>query len=684
MGSGPADTLPSRREGIERMRKRRVVDRTARALRLVSALLLAGSPRLPGASEKPQVDLYNAIRADDISGLRNILVGGVPADLKDERGATPLMYAGSIGSLNAVRLLLTAGADPNAKDGFGVSPLTYAIRDVTKVRLLLEAGARASSKSKQEQPTLLVAAANPGSIEIVRLLIANGADPKERGPLGRTALILSADANDLEMVKFFLEKGLEVNATNRTDKSGHTALMAASSQTNGDIVRLLLGKGADVNAATTSDGENTGRRGRGPLALRGETPLMLAAPYGSPELLQLLMRAGANVNARDGRGMTPLMLAVAAENQDPRVVEMLLEAGAERGITSIAGETAFDWACKYGNPATLRLLDASRSCERPTPASRLSFSGDLRSIVEASVAAAQRSATQFFKESGCVSCHHQSFTTFAVAAARKAGIRVDEAAASEQRKIVITQFAGLRNRLVQRLDPGGGLDLTLWTLSSLAADKYPPDQTTDAMVVYVMCRQLADGRWPRQEESRSPINDGDFARITLGVQAMRAYAPPALAIEVQERIGRARSWLAAAHPTTTDDQAMLLLGLQSSGAAESKVRAAAVALVALQRNDGSWAPNPNLESDPYATSEALSALYEAGVIQPHEDIYQRGVRYLLGTRSEDGSWHVRSRAPKFQPYFESGFPYGHDQWISIAATARASAVLARALQRKGE
>jgi squalene cyclase len=165
---------------------------------------------------------------------------------------------------------------------------------------------------------------------------------------------------------------------------------------------------------------------------------------------------------------------------------------------------------------------------------------------------------------------------------------------------------------------------------------------------------------------------------------MRAYAPPALAIEVKERIGRARSWLMAAHPKTTDDRAMLLLGLQSSGAEESRVRAAATALVALQRSDGGWGPNPNLESDAYATSEALSALYEAGVIQPREDIYQRGVRYLLGTRAEDGSWHVRSRAPKFQPYFESGFPYGHDQWISVAATARASAVLARALQRVGE
>jgi hypothetical protein len=43
------------------------------------------------------------------------------------------------------------------------------------------------------------------------------------------------------------------------------------------------------------------------------------------------------------------------------------------------------------------------------------------------------------------------------------------------------------------------------------------------------------------------------------------------------------------------------------------------------------------------------------------------------------SWYVRSRAPKFQPYFESGFPYGHDQWISQMATGWAAAALTLAI-----
>jgi squalene cyclase len=99
-----------------------------------------------------------------------------------------------------------------------------------------------------------------------------------------------------------------------------------------------------------------------------------------------------------------------------------------------------------------------------------------------------------------------------------------------------------------------------------------------------------------------------------------------------------------------------------------------------QRVDGGWGGNPNLPSDAFATSEALCAIFDAGLITAKDPDYQRGVQFLLGTRAKDGSWHVASRAPKFQPYFESGFPYSHDQWISAAATARAVVVLSRYIQ----
>ena len=87
-------------------------------------------------------------------------------------------------------------------------------------------------------------------------------------------------------------------------------------------------------------------------------------------------------------------------------------------------------------------------------------------------------------------------------------------------------------------------------------------------------------------------------------------------------------------------------------------------LLRQQREDGGWAQTPDLASDAYATGQALYTLHELGV-SVNDPAYRRGVQYLLQTQAADGSWLVKSRAAKFQPYFETTFPYGHDQWISL-------------------
>jgi hypothetical protein len=48
---------------------------------------------------------------------------------------------------------------------------------------------------------------------------------------------------------------------------------------------------------------------------------------------------------------------------------------------------------------------------------------------------------------------------------------------------------------------------------------------------------------------------------------------------------------------------------------------------------------------------------------------------------EDGTWFVRTHAFGFQPYFETGFPYGRSQFISTAATSWAATALAYTLSK---
>ena len=85
-------------------------------------------------------------------------------------------------------------------------------------------------------------------------------------------------------------------------------------------------------------------------------------------------------------------------------------------------------------------------------------------------------------------------------------------------------------------------------------------------------------------------------------------------------------------------------------------------------------------SDAYATGQALYALNVAGKMAVSSPVYQKGVDYLLRTQAPDGTWHVETRAIWLQPYFESGFPYGRDQFISAAGTAWAVMALTPAAQ----
>jgi hypothetical protein len=149
------------------------------------------------------------------------------------------------------------------------------------------------------------------------------------------------------------------------------------------------------------------------------------------------------------------------------------------------------------------------------------------------------------------------------------------------------------------------------------------------------------------------------------------YGTPARTREMTERVERAAQWLAHQTPLTTEDRVMQLLGLRWAGAYSDVVDSRAAELIMLQRPDGGWAQSPDLGSDAYATGQVLFTLRQLDV-PAGLSVLQRGAEYLLRTQREDGSWHVKSRALKVQPYFESGFPHGHDQWISQAGTAWAA------------
>jgi hypothetical protein len=125
-----------------------------------------------------------------------------------------------------------------------------------------------------------------------------------------------------------------------------------------------------------------------------------------------------------------------------------------------------------------------------------------------------------------------------------------------------------------------------------------------------------------------------------------------------------------------------LIGLWLTGSSEKELRGMAQSVLKRQRPEGGWAQNSQLEPDAYGTALVLYSLGKTGVLKASDTPYRTGAAYLLRTQYPDGSWFVRSRAPKLQPYFQSGFPFEHDQWISAAGTAWAAVSLAADLERE--
>jgi ankyrin repeat protein len=454
--------------------------------------------------------------------------------------------------------------------------------------------------------------------------------------------------------------------------------MYAATEGNLAAVKLLLKKGAAVNAVAAPPGPQVKN---GTIALGSFTPLIRASSLGPVSVVRTLLDAGADVNARDGRGMTPLMYATATDHGDIDIVRTLIARGADLQAKSLDSETAADWAAKSGPTPVAALLKKAGASVTPPAAPIIPAPAPttLRPAIERSVTLLERTAGTFLVNSACGACHAQNITDFTVSAARSAGIPFDDAAATRRANGAAAAFGATASRLLERFD-GPSVDILLYTLGSLAAVGYPADRATDAMVFNQAAQQRADGRWHSGGVMRPPMEDGDFTRTALGIRALTVYGPPARGIEMKERTTRAVAWLQAAKPRTAEDRNFRVLGLSWGHAGRTIIERAARDIVALQRTEGGWAQRDEMASDAYATGQTLYALLHSGAINPSSDAVRRGIAYLLSTQRADGSWYVRSRSPKFQPYFEGGFAYGPDQWISSMATGWAATGLASGMK----
>jgi ankyrin repeat protein len=578
-------------------------------------------------------------------------------------GSTPFMYAVLYADAPTLERLIKQGADPNKRNDAGATALMWSAVDLEKTRVLLAHGADVNAKSDDARTPLMIAAGRPGGAPIVKLLLAHGAkvNPTSNPGAESSPLIEASVAGDAETMRALLDRGAEFKDI------GGFAIMNAVGADCMKCVDLLVARKMDATQYT--------------IALQG------VASVDNPDLIRLMLDHGADVNAADPTGRTALMYAAVSDALPVDVVKMLLEKGAKVNAKSThqqsgdTGRTALDLARMHGDTPVGDLLLKSGAVSGVAPESMRPVSARSGNSIKAAVSGAlpllQRTDLSFVPKTGCFSCHNESLAAMAGALARKKGFPVDERTAAQEVKANVGVLEASRDLMHQGFYVpmiNANPSILAFVLLGLDAEGYKPDLNTDAAAMLLQTHQMADGHWAYGPDTRPPLCAALLQQTVLSMRALELYAPQVNQSAYAKAIQLAAAWIGEFQPRTNYDLAWRLQGLVWGSRSQDAILKARRDLLAVQRADGGWSDMPSMESSAFTTGLAMMALASSG-LPVSDPAYERGVRHLLSTQQEDGSWRVRTRAAGFQPYFDNGFPHGVDQWISAAGTALATIAL---------
>ncbi|KAL8366637.1 hypothetical protein RB595_010479 [Gaeumannomyces hyphopodioides] len=298
--------------------------------------------------------LHWAIREHGASLAGPLILSGVPANLPNDEGQTPLHLAVAANDLETCKLLVASTASSSllhSKDKRGCSSVQLAILrlfyglspDDSILDWLIQQGARSSQYEDQWFWAFCSAICSGNSV--FDAFLRHGKSLLDKHPTtGETAVhvVLHFTApwsNALAPVKLLLEAGVDVNAV---DNDGITALhLAVQRDGANDVVRYLVKHGAKVDAIAAGSGN-------------GDTPLVSSIIVAQVENARALIEAGANVFHKYREGLPLLHLAALLGKRE--ILELLLTVGVQVNTLDKAGETAAYWACNDGHLDCLNFL----------------------------------------------------------------------------------------------------------------------------------------------------------------------------------------------------------------------------------------------------------------------------------------------------------------------------------------
>ncbi|MCE3015531.1 MAG: serine hydrolase [Pirellula sp.] len=322
-----------------------------------------------------------------------------------------------------------------------------------------------------------------------------------------------------------------------------------------------------------------------------------------------------------------------------------------------------------------------KSTEVPTKKTVLQQTIDIdsvRSAITRTLPLIQRGADGSAEKRECFTCHNQALPIFAMAHAKAKGFEIHEESLHRQTLHTYEHLKrGLENYRKGKGQGGGTLTAgyALWALDEA---KWKPDETTQTVAAFLGEFQKEEVRW-HHHSGRPPSSDSDFTTTYVALRALDQFASKEMLDVFADRKKQIAVWLNENPGTDTEDFVFRLGAMHYADCSPELTKTAVKNLINLQREDGGWGQLKELESDAYASSTVLFSLLRYGEVAANHEAIQRGISFLLSTQKPDGSWLVKTRAKPFQTYYESGFPHGVDQFISIAASSWAVVALSMTL-----
>ena len=266
------------------------------------------APRRAGMESAGYTPLMFAARRGAMDASRVLLDNGAKVNDVADDDWTPLLVATHQGRWELAHFLLARGADPNVDGGTGFLPLHWA-SGAWENGLYGADGARRDDYRRG-------ASIGPGKLELVKDLLAHGANPNARmlkqPPQignnylrffpGATPLVLAAQGGHSDVMRALLAAGADPGLA---DNEQTTPLIAAAGYGRVPVYSMATEEGALEAAQLALELGNDINAANG----YGDTPLHAAASWGKDSMVQFLVDRGAKVNAVNKIGQTPLSIA---------------------------------------------------------------------------------------------------------------------------------------------------------------------------------------------------------------------------------------------------------------------------------------------------------------------------------------------------------------------------------------